>query len=142
MRSCRGQGQSRDQYFLCHSSTSGPSSGKRKSGPYLSEWGVGGVFQGPTVAVEQLPSILDGFGDSVPFTKEACWRENKVKSRGPEGFVPGAAHTFMLPAMSHLGTPDCGTLPAHRHTSLQDCQLQGAEGLGKKQHSQMCISAV
>lgn len=47
-------------------------SGERTCGPYLAEWGVGGVFQGPTVAVQQLASILDGFGDSIPFTKEAC----------------------------------------------------------------------
>lgn len=82
------------------------------------------------MAVQQLPSILDGFGDSVPFAKEACQRGYKVKGRGPEGFVPGAAHTFMLPARSHLGAPCGGTLPAHPHTSLQDCLLRGAKGLG------------
>lgn len=44
-----------------------------------------------------------------------------MKGREPEGFVPVAAHTFRLPAMSHLGTPCGGTLLAHHHTSLQDC---------------------
>lgn len=46
-------------------------SGAGEWGPYLEKGGAGGAFQGPTVAVQQLSSILDGFGDSVPFTKEA-----------------------------------------------------------------------
>ena len=46
-------------------------SGTGKWGPYLTEGCVGGAFQGPAVAVQQLSSILDGLGDSVPFTKEA-----------------------------------------------------------------------
>lgn len=74
-----------------------PARWKRTCGPYLAEWRVGGVFQGPTVAVQQLASILDGFGDSIPFTKEACRRGSKVEDRGPEGFIPGATHTSYTP---------------------------------------------
>lgn len=44
---------------------------EESGGPYLPEGGIGGAFQGPAMAMEQLSSILDGFGDSVPFTKEA-----------------------------------------------------------------------
>ena len=36
------------------------------------------------MAVQQLSGILDGFGDSVPFTEEA-WGEGGERSRGVTG---------------------------------------------------------
>jgi hypothetical protein len=80
------------------------------------------------VAVQQLPGILDGFGDGVPFTEEACLEREQSEGQGPEGFVPGAAHIFMLPATSHLRVSLWQYTPCPSPHLPEDCLLQGAKG--------------